>query len=157
MSARVVINREMQQFYDALRRLPTELTDEARGIVNVHANRAAQDIRQAYPLWNGPPSYIGGRKVTPEHLKDGIEVVGGEHVAYTARAFVLQNSALGYIYESGAAQARENKNFANRGSTEPGNVFIPRVVKYRAQMVEALKRMMARHGLLVRGDVDTYA
>jgi hypothetical protein len=147
----------LDAFYDALRNMPAHLTDEARGIVNAHATAAAKEIRDAYPEWAGPPSYIDGRLVTPEHLREGVEVVTGEHVAYTARAFVINRSPLAYIFENGSANPRQTATHANRGTTAPGHVFIPRAMRRREAMNHALVAMLERNGLKVRGEISLYA
>lgn len=140
----------LDQLEAALRRLPAELTVEARAIVRAHAETAATDIRAAYPVWDGPPSYIEGRLVRPDHLRDAVEVIELQSNQFSAIWQVINVSALAYVYENGAVRS-------TRGTTQAAHVFIPRVILHRRRMWEVLKNMVVDHGLLVRGEVDGFA
>jgi hypothetical protein len=147
MSAGVTL-QGFDELRQALGAMPATLAAEASDVIDRHAQAAARDIAHAYPVWNGPPSYIRGRLVTPEHLRDSVEVVPGSS-AFKARYLVRSTSPLVYIFENGTEE-RENGNFAGRGAMPAGEVFIPRAIAHREAMTRELMAMVARHGFLVR-------
>lgn len=143
----------LKELISELRQLPEHLTEEARVIIRAHAEAAYHDIREAYPLWYGPPSYIEGRLVKPEHLRDAVEFNETRSERFTVAYQVLNISPLAQIFESGTAP-RETGNFAERGSAPPGHVFIPRVIRHRRNMYHAIGDLLRRNGFIVTGVVS---
>jgi hypothetical protein len=119
----------------ALLALPKELVDEASDIVEDSAQRAAADIIASYPSRTG-------------NLRKGIRVSRRRLSNFAVLAFVVQRAPHAWIFEHGT-QARHNAIGANRGSMPPGWVFVPRVMRYRAEMYRRLAAMVERHGLEV--------
>jgi hypothetical protein len=126
-----------------LRHLPADLALEASGIVVSAGNDAAQAIRDAYPERTGD-------------LKNHVIVVPIDLGSFGAGVAVKNTSKLAYIFENGT-QARHTSIGANRGSMPPGHVFVPRIIRYRRAMYDALKDLLVRHGLRVSGDADVAA
>jgi hypothetical protein len=120
-----------------LRKLPTELVNEARQIVLVAVEEAADDIRDGYPRRTGD-------------LKDKVKTTH-EHTAFGAIGKVKNTSKHALPFEVGT-QARHTALGANRGSMPPGNVFRPAIAKKKREMYEGLKALLERHGLQVSGD-----
>ena len=132
----------------ALAAMPDEMTARAHDLVQRAARDAYDEIKKAYPLWEGPPTYLEGRLVTPEHLRDGLEIAEAPSWRYRTATLLLQNSMLAYVYENGTA-VRRTKSGALRGSGPPGHVFIPRVIRHRRLLERNLKAMLVAEGLVV--------
>lgn len=137
----------LRELITELRQLPETLTEEARTIIRAHAEAAYHDIREAYPVWDGPPSYLEGRLVRPEHLRDAVELNETRSERFTVAYQVLNVSMLAQVFESGAVRSL-------RGTTQPGHVFIPRVIRHRRNMYQAIADLLRRHGFIVTGVVS---
>lgn len=121
-----------------LRRLPAELTGEASGIVTSAANAARDDIASAYPKRTG-------------NLAGNVRVLVKTIGAFGVAVIVRNTAKHAHLFEYGT-QARHTDLGANRGSMPPGNVFIPRIIKWRRAMYAQLKAMLVRHGLKASGE-----
>lgn len=121
----------------ALRQLPSDLAAEATGIVIAHAEGAAQEIEGAYPARTG-------------NLRNGMDVIRSAAGRFGVGALVRNRAKHAWIFENGT-QARHTSLGASRGSMPPGHVFIPRIIRWRARMYDALRAMLERHGLAVSG------
>jgi Bacteriophage HK97-gp10, putative tail-component len=128
----------LEELKRALRDLPESLAGEATGIVNASANAAAREIEQAYPRRTG-------------NLRNHVSVSHQQGGRVSAAAIVKNTAKHAWIFENGT-QARHTDLGANRGSMPPGHVFVPRVIRHRRQMYEALKELLVKHGLIVSGD-----
>jgi hypothetical protein len=128
----------LEELRAALRALPAELTAEAGGIVGNAGEQAKAEIVQRYPRRTG-------------NLRDHVTTRTVNAGQYRAAVQVRSSARHAHIYEVGT-QARHNKLGANRGSMPPGNVFVPAVVRQRRQMMERLRDLLVRNGLVVTGD-----
>jgi hypothetical protein len=126
-----------------LRRLPAELRDEATGIVQGSANAAAEEIRAAYPDRTG-------------NLRDHVFVSTTVEGTFGVGARVRNTAKHAWLFENGT-QTRQTALGANRGAMPAGNVFIPRVIRHRTEMMRALRAMVEAHGLTVTGSLDLAA
>ena len=137
MSARVTWSG-LQELYDGLRNLPSDLAGGAGPIVLGKAEEAGQDIRPAYPRRSG-------------NLADHVKVESVNAGTYGAAARVRNTAKHAAIFENGT-QARHTDLGANRGSMPPGHIFVPIVIKKRREMYEELKGLLEQQGLNVSGD-----
>jgi hypothetical protein len=137
----VAITLEMKgldELRAALRKLPQELTDEAATIVEAHAAQAQDQIVNAYP--QGPTG----------NLRRGVTRSRERH-QFTTRAIVRSRAKHAHIFENGTGPRRNSKG-ANRGRMPMAaqtQKMIPIVIRRRRAMLEALKVMVRRAGLLV--------
>ena len=137
MSVRLVWNG-LSEFKAALRTLPEELTGEASRIVEGAANGAAADIKQAYTV------------VKTGNLRDGLIVTHVDRGKYHAGAVVKNLAKHSHLYEYGTEMRHTDAGWS-RGRMPPKPTFVPRVIRARARMYEALADMLRRHGLTVSG------
>lgn len=128
----------LEELRRVLRALPADLAVEASGIVLSHAEGAAREIRAAYPTRTG-------------NLRNGVVVSKQAAGRYGTGVLVKNSAPHAFIFEHGT-QARHNAIGANRGSMPPGNVFIPRVIRWRRKMYEALKALLQKNGLIPVGE-----
>jgi hypothetical protein len=139
VSARVTFEG-LDELRDALRQLPSELVQEASGIVQRAADNAAQDIRANYQAHRRSGNLAEHVKVVPMSVG---QFGAGVEVRSTAKH--------AHLYEDGT-QARHTSIGANRGSMPPGHAFRPPAIRRRKSMYDALKAMLVRHGLIVSGE-----
>ena len=139
MSAKVTWSG-LDELREALRRLPTDMADDAGDIVLGAAEAAKTEIVAAYPRRTG-------------NLKNHVYVRKSAAGPYGAGAIVTNTAPHAFIFENGT-QARHTKIGANRGSMPPGHVFIPIVMRRRRTMYEQLKSLLVRHGLMVSGNAS---
>ena len=128
----------MNEFKEALRKLPQHLADEAADIVIATAQNAAQTIRTNYPT--GPTGNLK-RRVT----------VSQERALVSTAAKVTSRAPHAFIFEKGTGR-RQTRRGANRGrmpAAPEAQAFIPAAIRARSRMVQALKAMLVREGFLV--------
>ena len=128
-----------------MRRLPRELADEARGIVDTHATAAAGLVRANYAAH----SHTGD-------LAAGVQTRTGQAGAFGAAAIVASTAKQAHWFESGTA-ARHTGAGSYRGVMKPApplHAFVPVIVAERRRMYDDLRALLTRAGLEVRGDVD---
>jgi hypothetical protein len=133
----------------ALRSLPADLAHEAEGIVVSHATEAQREIRGGYPIGpQGSPKSNSGHP--PGGLRRGV-TLDVERSAFGVIARVRSHAHHAHLYEDGT-KPRFNKRGAYRGvmpkAQEP-NRMIPKVIRIRARMVQALIELVKRAGFQV--------
>jgi hypothetical protein len=141
----------LEELYRWLRTLPDELTEEATGIVETHALGAKDEITAAYPI--GPTRRRKGQLIHGGHLKAGMKASKLSSSRWGINYLVANRAPHAWIYEHGT-EMRTTNTGARRGRSPAHNVFIPRAMKWRRRMYQALKAMMVRHGLRVTGDAE---
>ena len=122
----------------ALRQLPEALSQEAGGIVLTAATgaAAAMDAQYAQHEWTG-------------NLRHGLSVTRDDaYIRYGARAVVKNRAPHAWWAENGT-QIRRTSKGVNRGAMPPIHVFVPTAIKWRRAMVEQLKALVRRAGLVV--------
>src|SRR5262245_2699549 len=122
----------------ALLKLPQELTDEARGIVQAHGTKAATAIAQAYGTHAKSGNLARHVKTRPSSSGDRFNV----------SLQVVSAAPHSLIYERGTKERKTKKGWG-RGKMPKGRVFIPTMIRERYAMYGDLKRLLVRHGLLV--------
>src|SRR4030095_3347567 len=135
----------LTELREALLALPEDLAHDAESIVNDAAKAAYDDIYAAYPERTG-------------NLRKGLTIQSLEHAfsyragskALGAGALLLNRAPHAYMFEHGT-ETRQRALGASTGRMPPGKVFIPRVIRHRGRMYEALIDMMEEHGLLAVG------
>jgi hypothetical protein len=127
----------LKELRDALRRLPSELTSEASGIVAGAAQDAAQEIASQYPHVSG-------------NLKRGLRVTHNTS-GFGTESIVKNSSPHSHLYEYGT-ETRQTGLGYNRGRMPGRPTFIPAVRRKRHAMYQQLKRLLERMGLKVTGD-----
>ena len=144
----------LEELKIALRRLPQELQQEATTIVLSHAERAAQEIRDAYPIGT-PGRKRKGVPIEPGGLVAGVQVFAAEAGPWGTKAVVRNRAKHATIYERGT-KARHYFTVDGvkklLGSMPAGNVFVPRMITWRHRMYDELKALLERQGLMVTGD-----
>jgi hypothetical protein len=128
----------MEEFKQALRQLPAELSQDGGDIVVRHAEDAGDDIRSQYAA-----SAVTGDLAKKVRVRVLSREAG-------AAAIVESTAKHAYIYENGT-QIRKTKNGKNLGAMPPAHVFVPTVIRARRAMVGDLKDLMTNKGLEVTG------
>jgi hypothetical protein len=123
----------LEELKAALRALPENLAGEAGKIIEGAGNRAALDLKRAYPVVTG-------------HLRDGVEVTH-ERSGVSARAVVRSRAPHAWLYEHGVAGRKVGKGL-NR---TPTFVFAKTMSRVRREMYDALQALLERYGLRVTG------
>jgi hypothetical protein len=107
-------------------------------IVQAHAEDALRqmDAKYAQHEWTG-------------HLRGGLTLtMETAHLRFGARA-VIKNRAPHAWWAEHGTQIRRTKEGVNRGAMPPIHVFVPIAMRGRRRMVEALKGLVRRAGLVV--------
>lgn len=128
----------MNEFKEALRKLPEHLANEAGEIVVASAEGAARTIQANYP--QGPTG----------NLKRGV-TVSRERSRVSTAAKVTSRAPHAHLFEFGTRRRMTN-NHANRGvmpEAPASQAFIPAVIRARARMTDALIALLEREGFLV--------
>lgn len=141
--AKGVIWSGLDELKLALQTLPTDLAEFGSEIVDGAADRAAWEIRAAYPARTG-------------NLRKGVKLRSVRRGALVVGTQVINTAPHATIFEAGT-QARHY--FTTRGvkhltgAMPPGRVFVPIVVRRRRGMYDQLRSLLERFGLLVSGAV----
>lgn len=129
---------------DELTRDLTQLTpavvEQADGIVNAHAHKAADAIVSAYPERTGK-------------LRQGVtvrETSSKGRRPDTPRYTVANSAPLAHIFEYGT-QARHTEIGADRGVMPAGKIFIPFAIRERGAMLNDLRELLRAQGATVTG------
>lgn len=134
----------LDEFKDALRQLPADLTAEAAHIMEDHANGAAVAVRQSYSA-----HIVTGR------LLKGVFVTPFWKGKYTPGLIVKSVAKHAWLFDNGS-QARHWASGKSTGTmwgkTPPTHVFGRTVMRFRRRMYDQLKDLLVRHGLLVSGE-----
>lgn len=137
MSSRLEL-KGLDELRRALRDLPEDLADEAGAIVLAHAEQAQQDIVRGYA--EGPTG----------NLKRGV-VVERNRSKFGSRAIVRSRAKHAHLYEFGTGR-RQTQQGWNRGSMPKAlapNAMIPKVIRARRRMTEALIGLVRKAGFQV--------
>ena len=127
----------LNEFKEALRRLPEHLADEAGDIVIAAAEGAATTVQANYPSRSG-------------NLKRGVSVSRQRSRASTS-ARVKSGAPHAVIFEKGTG-IRQNRRGANRGrmpKAPDSQAMIPTVIRARARMLASLIALLEREGFQV--------
>lgn len=128
----------LEEFRRGLRNLPEDLANEAGDIVLAHAEEAKREIQSGYP--EGPTGNLRAR-VGVERNKS----------KFTSGAIVKARAPHASIFEFGT-RARTTKSGANRGvmpKAQPTEAFIPKAIRARRRMTQALIGLLERAGFQV--------
>lgn len=134
------VRLEMQglsELRQALQNLPEDLTDEASTIVEQHALEAEHQIVEGYPERSGRLR----RGVRRDHYRG----------RFTTHWIVRSRAPHSHLFERGTAR-RQTAKGANRGSmpaAPEAQRMVPKVIRRRRAMVEALKDLVRRVGFKV--------
>lgn len=129
----------MNEFREALRQLPEELTQEASVIVEAHAELARSAISVGYPL--GPTGNLKNRVVT-------IHNAGRRFIT---KAIVKSQAPHASIFENGTKR-RQTAKGANRGvmpRAPESQRMIPKVIRIRRRLMTQLIALVRRAGFEV--------
>jgi len=141
----------MKELLAELKKLPAELTELGTAIVKESAERAAAEVKAAYPIGPGDDDYEGG------NLRKGVRV-GGKRTGQYAMGWTVRSTAPhAHMFETGT-QVRYNvsrnqmplKIPAHRGFMPGSNIFVPIMVVRRREMYEDLTALLESAGLDVR-------
>lgn len=138
MATRLVMEG-LSEFRAQLRQLPEDLTQEAAQIITAHAEQARADVSNGYPM--GPTG----------NLKRRVTVIHNVGRRFFAQALVKSAAPHAWIFENGTA-SRRTRSGANRGAMPlppESERMIPKVVRIRRRMVEALIELVRRAGFEV--------
>jgi hypothetical protein len=142
MSGNRIVFEGLDELRAELLALPDALTGEASHILEAAANAAAADIKAGYHVVTG-------------ELRDGLTVTQRSAGRFGAAFTVRNTSRLAWLYDNGS-QARHWLSGKSTGTmwgkTAPTHLFVGTVIRRRRSMYEALKALVARHGLTVSGD-----
>lgn len=133
-----------------LRNLPEDLAKEAGEIVKFHAEAAASEIENNYPVrttnlrpglhrkssWFPPGNLV--RRVTTATTLSRVSM----------QAIVRSRAPHAHLFEFGT-ERRTTDRGANRGrmpKAPASQAMIPKVIRWRRKMVDALKALCLRHG-----------
>jgi hypothetical protein len=136
MSARVIWVG-LDQFKAELRRLPDTLTADGDLICRRTAFAAAASVRLGYDAH----TYSG-------NLAEHVAVIDMARARFGTAYRVRAGARHAHMFEFGT-QARHTSLGWDRGAAPPGNVFVPRMQRYRLAMYAELAAMMRSHGLTV--------
>ena len=143
----------LDEFCDALRRLPQDLADEAATVVLDYAQRAQREVQNGYPVRTtnlNRRSSRTGRWFPPGILKARVTVLKNKALVSTS-ALVQSRAPHAWIYENGTRNRSTDKGY-DRGEMPEAPVerkMIPKVVRIRAQMKLALIEIVRRAGFEV--------
>jgi hypothetical protein len=145
MASNRIVMEGLTEFREALRRLPEELATEAGDIVQAHAEAAKADIQRGYPI--GP----GSRKF-PAGILQGRVVVERNRSKVSSHAIVRSRAPHAIIFERGTVTRRTDKGW-NRGrmpKASSDRAMIPKVIRWRRKMTDALIEIVRRAGFEVQ-------
>ena len=138
----------MNEFKEALRKLPEHLADEAAGIVVAAAQNVAREVEAGYP--QGPTG----------NLKRGVTISQERGLVSTAAQVKSRAPHAGWFedFRSGRRnppRPRKTKRGWNRGIMPIAPISqqaIPKFIRARARMIQALVALLEREGFLISGD-----
>jgi hypothetical protein len=140
MSAKLTFTGEAEFFY-ALNRLPLELHEDARDIINSHAYAAAAKLTA---------TYLAVAKTG--NLARGVGIEFDEPSEFYHKATVLSVAKHAFIYEDGTddrSYTTKRGNIHRTGASPPHPHFVDIMVRQREAMYDAIADMMRTHGLTV--------
>lgn len=128
----------MEEFRQALQRLPEDLAAEAAHVVIAAAEDTGQGVSSNYPVKTG-------------NLQRGVRVKVNSGSRFGASATVVSASPHAHLFENGT-QTRQTQSGANRGQMPKGpenQRVIPRAIRARKRMTERLIQIVQDAGLTV--------
>jgi hypothetical protein len=138
MSNTKLVLEGLDEFREALRKLPNDMAREAGVIVLAQAELAQAQIQRAYPERRG-------------RLRGGVTVNREGDSRFGASAIVRSRAPHAWLYEHGSTP-RQNRKGANRGAmpqAPEANRFGPIAGFRRRAMVAALTDLVRRAGFAV--------
>lgn len=127
----------LAELRDQLRRLPEDLANEAGDIVLTFAEGAKREVETGYPVHRG----VLSRRVRVERNRSKV----------TTSAIVRSAAPHAFIFEKGTRNRVTDKGW-NRGrmpAASEAQAAIPKFIRWRARMVEALKELIRTKGFEV--------
>lgn len=127
----------LAELREQLRRLPDDLATEAGDIVLEYAESAKRDVQTNYPARTGTLR----RRVTIERNRSKV----------TTSAIVRSAAPHAHLFEKGTHVRRTDRGW-NRGAmpaASEAQAAIPKFIRWRARMVEALKELVRTKGFEV--------
>ena len=109
-----------------LQALGPTVSREAGNIIQATTNSMALDVKSSYPSDDGD-------------LRKGVVIDDRGPLVKRVRS----RAKHAHIFERGTVRRRTHTG-ADRGTMPPGNVFVPRAIKWRARMVDQLVNMVER-------------
>jgi Bacteriophage HK97-gp10, putative tail-component len=122
---------------NSLKALPDLLAAKAQAALEARATTVAAEISAAYPKVTGALSSSLSVTSTPRKTK--------------ARVVIRSKLRRALAYEYGSVPRRTKKG-AGRGRMPIGNVFVPRIMKARIDLVPRIAAIMRAEGLTVSGE-----
>ena len=135
---------------EALRNLPKDLQAEGQAIVYANADKAAEELRAAYPV-RATGLHPGPNRKTPwfapGQLKAKVFVSkrGGQ---FSTTATVKNTDPIAWLYDNGS-QARHWDGGKFTGRMPPTHLFAKTMIRRRRIMYDVLRELLVEHGLLV--------
>ena len=143
MSNRALFRFEgLDELRAALRRLPSELTNEAELIVSRAADDARDRIVSRYPVGPGNDTYGGG------NLRDHVRVVEQPGGQFGATRIVKSTARHAFIFERGTKTRKTSKGY-HRGVMPAADIFVDEAQRRRKQMYDELAALVERAGFRV--------
>lgn len=121
--------------YDWLRTLPRNLTNQAQVLVDSSARAAALEIAAAYPRRSG-------------NLARGVGVQWGARGKFVAASRVVNTAPHAFMFEQGTVSRKTSQGW-DRGVMPAGHLFVPIVIRHRADLMVQLEAMMEAEELVV--------
>jgi hypothetical protein len=128
----------LRELSAALRRLPVELRDEARALVEATATRAEDHVRADYEAHS-----VSGKLARGLKREDTLSTYG-------VRVRLVNRANIASIYEYGT-ELRHTDVGHSTGRMPPARVFVPTVVEERRRLIAAEVALVERAGFKVRG------
>lgn len=153
MSSVRLLFEGMNEFRDALQKLPEELAQQARSVVADAAKEALRETVDGYPVRQSNRNPGINRK-TPYYPPGNLRrrVVIANKSTNVSAIFVVRSAAPhAHLFENGTAR-RTTSTGANRGSMPAAPLaerMIPKVVRIRRRMVEQLLAIVRAAGFEV--------
>lgn len=150
MSNNRLLFEGMDELRAQLHALPEDLATEAEEIVIAHAEGAKREIEAAYPIRATNLHPTERRKSTwfpPGNLHSRVTSVTSRS-RVTTSAIVKSRAPHAFIFEKGTGNRVTNRGW-NRGrmpAAPDAQRMIPKVIRWRRRMVDALKELVLRHG-----------
>jgi hypothetical protein len=138
MSTRVLFT-EIHENQAELRVQPEKMAKATQVLAMRVARDARADIYASYPKRSG-------------RLRQGLKVQKGYGGGKTlASAYVVNTNPIAHNFEHGT-QARHTHQGIDRGTMPAGNVFIPRMIRWRWVFFQSVKAIMEAEGITVTGE-----
>jgi hypothetical protein len=152
----------LKEFEEEFGKIPETLVSKASPIVKRHAEAAAADIRNAYPVRTTglhPTKFRKKPWYPPGLLKGRVTVSILNAVHGNLGAVVKSNDPIAWLFDNGS-QARHytSRNGAIHdtgkmwGRTPPTHLFVRTMITHRRAMYDDLKDLLVEYGFVVSGE-----